>query len=281
MPELPEVEICRRNLARWSEGRAVVSWACLEQGAVRGHLSTRPADALPDPAEAVDPLLGRVTTDLVRHGKRIGWWFGDVGLLVHLGMTGRWIRRTPADPVPRSARLGVLLAGDVQLWFVDTRRFGCVVPGTVAVLQGALAAGLGPDALTSPLGGPELAAQFGPRSVIKPALMQQHRLAGVGNIQALEALYRSRISPWSRAASLDGSDWQRLAEAIVEQLEHTIAITDAEDVVYMTDGGGDSPFEVYGRGGEPCRRCGEVILSERQAGRVTLWCPECQIARDA
>ncbi len=87
------------------------------------------------------------------------------------------------------------------------------------------------------------------------------------------------MNPWTRASSLDSVQWVALAEAIPAQLRRTLAVSDAPEIAYMTDGAHvDNPFEVYGRADEACRRCGGVISSARQGGRVTYWCPGCQPA---
>ncbi|MCB9682714.1 MAG: formamidopyrimidine-DNA glycosylase [Alphaproteobacteria bacterium] len=274
MPELPEVEACGRNLARWGRGRRVVAVHVPDAGAVRSVRSTRPSDGSDAAARGLDPLVGAPCGPLQRHGKRLAWRFGDHGVLLHLGMTGRWVRRGGGD-VPRFARVGWTLDDGATLWFDDSRRFGCVVPLPADALAVELSRGLGPDALDAAPDGPALRAALPGRRAIKVALMDQGRLAGVGNIQAAEALHRAGLHPETPCHAVSPAAWARLARAIPEQLRHTLALTEDEEVVYVSDGG-DNPFEVYGRAGQPCPRCGGTVVRAVHAGRSTFWCPDCQ-----
>lgn len=276
MPELPEAEVCRRQLDRWSGGRTVTAVRAPTPDSVRAVRSTSSAQGLAGGAEALaEHLVGRRADGTCRHGKRIGWTFGDHALLVHLGMTGRWVRRDPDDP-PRHGRVG-LGFGDVWLWFDDARRFGCVVPVDTADLDATLRDGLGPDPLIDGLDGARLARALRGRRPVKVALCDQARLAGIGNIQAAEACFRAGLDPRTPSGALDPATRDRLAAAVVAQLEHTIARTDGEEVAYVTQGGAN-PFAVYGREGEACGRCGGRIQRFRQAGRSTFWCAGCQRA---
>lgn len=279
MPELPEVEVHARRLDRWTRGRRVDAVHLPDPAAVRGTMSTRPSDAHPDGPALVARLVGTTSAGTVRRGKRLGWRFADpdAALLVHLGMTGRWVRRAAADEPPRFARIGLTFNGQTS-WFLDSRRFGCVVPLDPATLDAAMTDGLGPDAL-DPLPPDELAARVGRgRTAIKHALMDQARLAGLGNIHAVEALWRARIHPGQPANRLEPAAWEALAAAIPAQLADVVRDEDGDDdVVYVSDGG-DNPFAVYGREGEACPRCGAAVARAVTGGRATFWCPGCQPA---
>ncbi len=284
MPELPELAIAGAFLARHAAGRVVRDVALPDPAAVRTHLSTRPADARVDAAAWWDGLRGALPGTPIRHGKRL-WWpvaglqgvaAADGGLLVHLGMSGRWVLRGDDAPPPHG-RVGVRTDAG-WLWLVDPRRFGCVVPAAPDAGPAALVAGLGPDAATLPSDGAALAARLAGARTLKAGLLDQRRLAGLGNIQAVEALFRAGLHPARAAVSLDASAWARLAEGIAAALEHALAVTlpeDGDDVLYLS-GGAANPFLVYGRAGLPCVRCGGVVESGRDAGRSTTWCPSCQ-----
>ena len=276
MPELPEVEIARRQLARWAAGRRVRGIRLEDPGAVRTRLSTTLADAHPEAREAVtDGVVGAIASEPIRAGKRLGWAFGDGGgWLVHLGMSGQWVKRAPDAALPPHARLGVELE-DAVCWFCDLRRFGCIVPVGRDALEGALREGLGPDALDAALGAEGLRARLTGRRAIKTALLDQAVIAGVGNIQAIEALWRAGVHPATRCDRLSDGQVAALAEAIPAQLAETIASEDTDEMHYLTQGG-DNPFDVYGRAGEPCRRCGATLVDGRLGGRATVWCPACQ-----
>ncbi len=219
--------------------------------------------------------MGRVAGSPVRHGKRLGWPFGGDGILIHLGMTGRWVRRPEGDEPPRNTRIG-LVFGDEVLWMVDTRRFACVVPIALDAMDLAMRQGHGPDALLEPMSGADLAAAFRTKRPIKVVLMEQKRIAGLGNIHAAEACFRAGIWPKRPANELSAEAWRLLAQGIVAQLQGTIDDIDvAAETVYVSEGG-DNPFSVYKRTGKPCLRCSTVVVSEELGGRTTYWCPSCQ-----
>jgi formamidopyrimidine-DNA glycosylase len=278
VPELPEVEHARRQLTAWGEGAVLTGVVLADPAAVREGLTSRPSDAVADPLATLAPLVGRVAGAPVRHGKRLGWPFGDAWLLAHLGMSGKWVRRSPEDPAPPAGRIGfeVTRGGErATLWLVDTRRFGCVSVGTEEDLH----RGLGPDALLAPPTGAELAALLDTKRPIKLVLLEQDRVAGLGNIHAAEALWRARIHPDRACATLSAAEWDRLASAIGAQLAEAIGSFDGVDeVVYLSEGREESPFAVYGRAGEPCRTCGAPVVREVRGQRGTWWCPVCQPA---
>lgn len=279
MPELPEVEIARRALARWTADRVVTAVEVVDPAVVRSHLSSRPSDAAPDGGAWLRASLPGTRPGIpLRIGKRIGWRFtgaADAALLVHLGMTGKWVRRG-AGELPRAGRLCLRLDDGAGLWFVDPRRFGCVTPVDGADLPAALARGLGPDALEAAPGPAGLRARLTGRRPIKVALLDQQALAGVGNIQAAEALWRARIHPELRADALSDAQWEALAAELPAQLRATIAGEAEGEIRYLSEGGVENPFAVYGREGAPCRRCGALVERIHQAGRATCFCPVCQ-----
>ena len=104
--------------------------------------------------------------------------------------------------------------------------------------------------------------------------MDQARLAGIGNIQASEALYRAKISPFRSTAAI--TEWAALAKGINASLNHTLKVQGDDEIVYVEEDPSDNPFLVYARKGEACRRCKSKIASKPQAGRTTYYCPKCQ-----
>ncbi|MEZ4240020.1 MAG: DNA-formamidopyrimidine glycosylase family protein [Myxococcota bacterium] len=252
----------------------------VDRATVRGDLVSKPSMALPDGEAQLEALVGLTAAEPVRHGKRLGWAFGERGLLAHLGMTGHWVRRRTGDEPPPMNRLG-LVFGDHVLWYLDTRRFGCVTPLAASEIAGRLRGDTGPDALNEPLDGPGLAERVRCRKAVKVALMEQQRLAGLGNIHASEACHRAKIAPGRRADALSDAEWDRLARAILDQLRFAIAAEDGvgDDGIAYVNLGGPNPFTVYRRTGEVCGTChrGE-ILEEEMGGRATYWCPVCQPA---
>ncbi len=271
MPELPEAEIARRQLDRWLTGPAL-TFSVLDDAIVRHTLSSRPSDAVDDPEEVLSRL--GAPKGVIRHGKRIGWSFaGSGGLLVHLGMSGKFVKRAARDEPPKFARLG-MIRDEIAVWFLDRRRFGCVTP--VDDVQAAIRQGHGPDALDEAPGGPGLKGLLTGRRAIKVALMDQGKLAGIGNIQAVEALHRAAIDPRTPCSKLADPQWDALARAIPEQLQFVIDAEDAGEITYVTEDPAANPFAVYKREGEACPRCGSTIESTKQSGRTTFWCAGCQ-----
>jgi formamidopyrimidine-DNA glycosylase len=277
MPELPEVEVGRRQLERWATGRSLESVHIVDRAVVRRSMSTKPSDALPDGPEQVQSLVGQTAGRPVRHGKRLGWSFGRRGLLCHFGMTGHWIRRPTGETPPQNSRIGLGIGG-ATLWYVDSRRWGCVVVVESSEIEDALRSGVGPDALDEALGASELRKRVQSRKPIKVALMEQERLAGLGNIHAAEACFRAKVLPGKQANTLADPEWEALAPSIVDQLRFAIDAEGggARDDFQYVNLGGPNPFSVYARTGEPCPVCATKITSEDMSGRTTYWCPNCQ-----
>lgn len=263
MPELPEVEIARRQLHDWFTGDPVEAEA-IDPAVVRVKLSSRPSDAAPEGPALLAAAVG-VAEEPLRHGKRIAWPFGSKAVLFHLGMTGK-LRRESENSARARFNDG---------YFIDRRRFGCLVVVDRDEVDLALRHNHGPDALDEALDGPGLQAAFTGRRAIKVALLDQSKLAGLGNIHAAEALWRAGIDP--RRPCSQVQRWNALADAIVAQLSETIVAESAGELVYVTDGG-PNRFAVYGREGEPCPTCGDAIASFSQGGRTTFYCGSCQPA---
>jgi formamidopyrimidine-DNA glycosylase len=269
MPELPEVETCRRTLLRWTEGRRIAAIDVLDPAAIRTKLSTLPSDAHPAGAAAVQDAVGAPIAGIDRWGKRLGVRFEgrDLGWLVHLGMTGQWV----AGDGDR-ARVIVRLSDGGSVAFEDGRRFGCIAPVAVDAIDAALRDGMGPDALLAPLDGAGLQAALKGKRPIKVALLDQAKLAGLGNIHAAEALWRAGIHPSTACQDLTAAQFAALAAAIPAQLVPFVA----DDASTYVNAGGENPFVLYDREGEACPRCATAIERQVDAGRSTYFCPNCQ-----
>lgn len=256
MPELPEVEATRDNLARWTVGRRVLAVARVDA-------------TLPTSLEA---LAGHTFERWERRGKVLAGVAGERVLRSHLGMTGRWVR----DPAPerRHQRLVLTLDDGHRVAWLDVRRLG---EARVVGSSDEAFAGLGPDAWSTPPTPLELArALGGGRSPLKARLLDQARLAGLGNIAVVEACFRARLHPHVPIASVDADGWRRLVVAIHEHLCATLAGTLGVDELRYVSEGGDNPFLVYGRAGAPCPVCRSPIVRTVLAGRPTFYCPQCQ-----
>jgi formamidopyrimidine-DNA glycosylase len=272
MPELPEVETIRRHLAPRVEGRTLTGLEVLDERWCR-PLAAR---------EIADAVTGRVVERLGRRGKYLVWQLsGEVFLFQHLRMTGTLLLDAPERPPHTRVRFD-LDAGASELLFVDPRRFGT---GELALGEDAhdafFAARLGVEPLD-----PEFTGEYlrtlarSSRAPIKAFLLDQKRVAGVGNIYADEALFRARIHPLRPAQQLTLKQCQALRDAVVESLEAGLDAKGATIDDFRDPDGVSGSFQdrflIHLREGEPCTRCGDTVRKLRAAGRGTYVCERCQ-----
>jgi formamidopyrimidine-DNA glycosylase len=277
MPELPEVETILRQLAPRVAGRTI------ERAQVRDPLWSAPVP----PPEVERSLAGRRIETLRRRGKYlIAGLTGDRHLVMHLRMTGNLLWVDAADDRGERPHLSVRLTLDSRhrLLFVDQRRFGTgvVIDGTAA-LEEHLGARVGPEPL-DPGFTPEVLARAarGRRAPVKAFLLDQRRVAGVGNIYADEALFRAGIHPLRPAGRLRRAEIERLHAGIVAALERGIERQGASIDDYR-DANGErgsmqDEFLIHLRAGQPCIRCGRPVTKTVAAGRGTYLCSRCQPA---
>ena len=274
MPELPEVEVCRRGLLPHVEGQRI-DGAVVRFPRLRHEL----------PADLGATLAGRTIAALERRGKYLlfdcrrgadrGW------LIVHLGMSGN-LRLVETDrPPQRHDHVDLLLPGAV-LRYSDPRRFGVIDwwPGAAPDRHPLLAV-LGVEPLAAEFTGDWLYAATRRRgSAIKTVLMDSHLLVGVGNIYASESLFRAGISPLRAASRIGRARCAELAAAVRATLGAAIAAGGSSIRDYLHSDGSSGYFQlecaVYGRAGAACRRCGGAIRQIRQGGRSPFYCPACQ-----
>jgi len=275
MPELPEVETVRRMLEAAVPGRRIARASVSRQ-----RLRTTSLTALPQ------KLHRRTFAAPRRTGKFLLLDLdGGVTLLSHLGMSGRWLfwpRGREPDAMLDHVHLKLGFEDGAALWYQDVRRFGMlrVVP-TDRLARDASLRLLGPDPLAVPRDGEALrAAARGARTSIKTWLLDQRRIAGLGNIYASEVLFRARVDPRRRAGALDRDEWTRVAVEIPAVLEESIARMGTTFSTYRTiwnePGQYGDELLVYDRAGEPCRNCGTPLRRIVQNGRSTFFCPDCQ-----
>jgi formamidopyrimidine-DNA glycosylase len=239
-----------------------------------------------DPLEVAAELAGEVVQGVERRGKYLVVRFesGRV-LLVHLRMTGSFVHGAsgtlPDDPYRRAV---LTLDNRSDVGYRDVRRFGTWLLLEPGELDPYLAERLGDEPFSEAFTPRALAARLrGRRAPVKAALLDQRSLAGLGNIYADEALWRARIHPLRPAGELTRTEIPRLHAGIRAALELGIARQGATLSDYRTPDGEagamQDEFEVYGREGEPCSRCGTPIAKTRAAGRGTWFCPRCQRLR--
>ena len=276
MPELPEVETVRQGLAKWVTGRRIATVEVRHPRAVRRHLAGA------DDFSAV--LTGRTVIDVCRRGKYL-WLPLDSGdaILGHLGMSGQLVVQ-PAD-APDEPHLRIRFAfGDrgPQLRFVDQRTFGgLAVSAGGAVLPPEIAHIARDPMDPSFVDSDFVDALRRRRTEVKRALLDQTLISGVGNIYADEALWRARLHGARPTSSLTRPAAARLLGHVRDVLSEALAAGGTSfDALYVNVNGESGYFErslnVYGREGEPCRRCGTAIRREPFMNRSSYSCPRCQ-----
>ena len=273
MPELPEVETIRRQLAPVVEGRVLTAMSVLDP---------RWSEPAP-PAEVTAATAGRRIERLERRGKYLDWCLSDeVHVVMHLRMTGNLLYRAAPEGEAPYTRVRMELDDGAEVLFCDVRRFGTgVVLLGDAARDDYFASRLGVEPLSPDFTAEALQAQArGRRAPVKAFLLSQERIAGVGNIYADEALFRARIHPLRPVGTLARAQLAELRDAVVETLEAGIDARGATiDDFRHADGATGSfqdRFLVHLREGEPCPRCGTTIVKLRAAGRGTYVCPNCQ-----
>ncbi len=282
MPELPEVETVRRGLAEVVTGR-VIARAEARRPDLRWPLPERLAERLEG---ARVERLGRRSKYLLAELDR-----GET-LILHLGMSGRILVSGAAlgrFALPRATpgkhdHVVIDMEDGVRLVFNDARRFGAIDLCPTGGIDGhRLLAGLGPEPLGNAWDAAGLAARLeGRLAPVKAVLLDQRAVAGLGNIYVCEALWRAGVSPLRLAGAVSAEEAERIVAATRAVLVEAIAAGGSSLRDHRQPDGElgyfQHSFAVYGREGEPCRRCGATILRTPQGGRSSFHCPACQPA---
>jgi formamidopyrimidine-DNA glycosylase len=262
MPEIAEVEFALRHLRQWSCGKTIARIAMADTKRFEGEAST---------------LKGERIERWKRHGKMLSAEFASSrGLLSHLGMTGKWVR----NPAPERGhkRIELHLDDGSSIALIDTRRFGWTAVGPAEALMGHPRwKNLGPDCHDSPWTGARLAEVCLPsKQRVKDRMMNQHVIAGLGNIALVEIGFRARVHPHRLAGSLKIKEWERIAAAMAEHIAYALGAEDGDEIRYLGESKSTNPFLCYGRAGDGCNHCGTPILRVVWQGRPTFYCPTCQ-----
>ena len=286
MPELPEVETIRRDLAAALKGAVVVSVRIEEP------------DILMDgeaPGQFAASLQGRRISSVERRGKNLLLRFAAQGerqaavLQIQVRMTGRFAVAPDSDSGGRqlARRLAFShvaarfeLDDGQTVLYDDVRRLGGFRLLTSEAWQ-LRERELGPEPLDTNFKAQDLATALGHgRTPVKNALLDQRRIVGIGNIYASEALHRARLDPSRPCGTLDETDVRRLHRGLRAVLSESLRAAGTTLRDYRTVNGGSGKYQnrlrVYDREDRPCPRCGETIRRIRQAGRSTWFCPGCQ-----
>lgn len=287
MPELPEVEVVRCGLQRFVTGATVTAVEVLDERALKRHRG----DAL----DFVDGLEGQTLLAPRRRGKFLWLPLADAGaparvLMTHLGMSGQLLIQPVGAPDERQLcirlRLATAAGDEHELRFVDQRRFGSLAIDSLdASGAPSQVAHIARDPLDPEFDAAETAARLRRgRRAIKAVLLDQSVLSGVGNIYADEALWAARLH-WAQPANTVST---RKAGELLREVRAVFARALAEggtsfDSLYVNVNGESGYFSrslhAYGRAGEPCDRCGRLLLRESFANRSSFRCPRCQRLR--
>ncbi len=273
MPELPEVETMVRDLASRVAGSTIVSVEADFPGIV----------VWPAFDQFVQRVAGQMVSGVERRGKFAIFPLasGDA-LIVHRGMTGNLLLRTPESPLESHVRLMFVLDDGRELRFNDPRKFGKIYLMHPSGSERALPwSRMGPE----PLNGDFTLRSFrqslrGRTALIKPLLLSQGLVAGLGNIYVDEALHLARVHPQRRAGTLKPAELSRVYQAIREVLEAAIEGRGTTFSNYTDIEGRAGRYQdrlrVYGKTGTECLRCGFPIVKMVVGGRGTHVCPHCQ-----
>ena len=272
MPELPEAETIARGLSRVLPGRHVRAVRVL-----RPDVVTCGADHLDD------ALRGLQIIGVGRRGKNVVIELTkDSRVVVNLGMTGRLLTSPDRSPPPASRHAAVLLGFDdeTSLTYDDARRFGRMSFLPLGPWR-AWTASLGPEPLSPSFNRARIRRILATsRSPVRSLLLDQRKIAGVGNIYAVEALWKAKVHPARPANTLNGAEADALHRALRQVLNRAIEARGTTLRDYRTaegqSGGFGPELLAYGREGSECRRCRDSIIRMRLSGRSAFYCPTCQ-----
>jgi len=273
LPELPEVETIARDLRSKVLNKRI-----------RTVRVNNPSYLEKRGGRKIKPLIeGAKFVEVSRRGKfLITKLSNGQYLIMHLGMTGQLIYNPLISQEDKYTPVSFIFADNSQLFFRDARKFGRINIAKDQLSHPSLQK-LGPEPLENDFTAPRLVQLLKkrPRSKIKPLLMDQTFLAGIGNIYASESLFRAGIHPERKAGSLREKEVVKLHKYLREVLQEAIRERGTSVSTYR-DGGGKkgnfaSKLKVYGRKGETCCRCKAVIEAKSVAGRTTYFCPKCQV----
>ena len=291
MPELPEVESVRRGVDEWTAGTTITG-AEVADPRILGTTSQRRIDP-----SAVSGFVSAVTGAHILGAERRGkfMWLSlgegtassaELGILVHLGMSGQLRIHTPGEEIHRHTRAILHLDSERELRFVDQRIFGHI--GVQPLVHGygrlvpASAVHIAADPLEPAFAPERVVADLAKkRTAIKAALLDQTLISGIGNIYADEALFRAGVHPLAVPARTRKSRLVEVLESATKVMSDALAVGGTSfDALYVNVNGESGYFDrallVYGRGGQECVRCGTEIVKITVGGRGTHFCPNCQ-----
>lgn len=270
MPELPEVETTRRGLLPHTQQRKITD-----------IIVRNPRLRWPVPANLAALTRLQTITELTRRGKYLLIHLGNGTIIIHLGMSGSLRILDSSTPAGVHDHVDIVLDNRQCIRLRDPRRFGAVLWAEHDPLTHPLLANLGMEPLSDDFNGDFLYQKSrGRSSSVKAFIMDSHIIVGVGNIYANEALFHAGIHPLLAAGKISRPRYVRLAQAIHDTLSKAIIAGGSSLRDFVGSDGAPGYFQqqyfVYGRSGQNCRICGQLIQQLRQNQRTTFYCPQCQ-----
>lgn len=268
MPELPEVETSRRGIEPHLVG-ATIQYAVIRNGRLRWPVS-----------DEIYRLSDKPVLSVQRRAKYLLLELPDGWIIIHLGMSGSLRILSEELPAEKHDHVDLVMSSGKVLRYTDPRRFGAWLWTTE--LEGhSVLAHLGPEPLSAEFNADYLLAKCAKKkTAIKPWLMDNKLVVGVGNIYASESLFAARIHPDRLASSLSREEGERLVGAIKAVLARSIEQGGTTLKDFLQSDGKPGYFaqelQVYGRKGEACRVCGAPIVASKHAQRATFYCKQCQ-----
>jgi len=266
VPELPEVETARRTLEPLVIGRRIAHVDVRRSEALRSHT----------PAEASRILVGQTITDLTRRGKALLFALdGGWTLAFHFALWGVILVKTPPSRDAQTA-VTIDLHDGSGLEFRELQLSNLNLYRRADLTKVAYLASLGADPLDPAIRSRRFRELLVGRGAVRNLLTDQRRLAGIGNLWALEILFAAGMRPTRTAQGLTTREWPRLYRATRTVLRRGIRAGGEPEFLDATGRKGRFRLAVYGRAGQPCRVCGTPIRSGKVGGRPTFFCPRCQ-----
>jgi formamidopyrimidine-DNA glycosylase len=278
VPELPEVETVKRDLEKEAVGRRIKTVEVHGMRSIRRH---------PNKKHFISRLEGKKVTGVERKGKYLLMRLegGDV-LVVHLGMSGQLLRAAVKEPLIKHTHVVISFTQGPQLRYVDPRTFGelFVTAGDELEDEVPELAHLGFDPIDDVMSWGKFGALLADKKTkLKPLMMDQKFVAGIGNIYSDEILWAAGLRHDRSSESLSSQEVRRLQRAMIETLNEAIkhrgsSLADEQyRDLFGEVGDYQSQHKVYDREGEACRRCRSPIAREKVSGRSTFFCPRCQV----
>lgn len=275
MPELPEVETVRKGLERLVVGKTIQQMTVLWPRIIEQ----------PDVEIFEKKLVGQKIEKMERRGKFLIFKLTNYDLISHLRMEGKYETHLPTDERSKHTHVIFTFTDGTELRYLDVRKFGRMVlvdQDQAINYKGILL--LGPEPIPTAFKLPEFRKALKKhKKAIKPLLLEQRLVTGLGNIYVDEALWEAKIHPEQLANSLKPKEIERLYNAIIDVLARAVEAGGTTIRTYLNALGEAGKFQlslnVYGQKDKPCQRCGTPIKKIKVAQRGTHFCPKCQKLR--